>query len=47
MKIEYIIWTIVTVLALLWYIIITTIVAFKGAKNIKEMLADLKRRHES
>ena len=47
MKTEYIIWTIISVLALLWYIIITTMVAFKGAKNIKEMLADLKRKHES
>ena len=47
MKTEYIIWTIISVLALLWYIIITTIVAFKGAQNIKEMLADLKRKHES
>ena len=47
MKTEYIIWTIISVLALLWYIIITAIVAFKGAKNIREMLADLKRKHES
>ena len=47
MKTEYIIWTIISVLALLWYIIITTMVAFKGAKNIREMLAELKRKHES
>jgi hypothetical protein len=47
MKTEYIIWTIVSVCALLWYIIITSIVAFRGAKNIKEMLAELKRKHDS
>ena len=47
MKTEYVIWTIVSVLSLLWYIVITIMVAFKGAKNIKEMLADLKRKHDS
>lgn len=47
MKTEYVVWTIITVLALLWYIIITIMVAFKGAKNIKDMLAGLKRKHEA
>lgn len=39
-------WFILTVAALIWYSSITIYVSFKGARDIREMLARLKKRGE-
>ncbi|MEX0288326.1 MAG: hypothetical protein AB3N14_04385 [Flavobacteriaceae bacterium] len=41
---EYWFWTILYVLIILWYIIVTLVVAIGGWKNIKEMITVLKNK---
>jgi len=42
---EHWIWWLLTVAAIGWYFTITVYVAFKGARDIKNMLRDLKADH--
>lgn len=39
-------WFILTMAAMIWYIVITAYVAFKGVGDIKEMLKNLSDKHE-
>lgn len=39
-------WFILTILAVLWYSIVTVYVAFKGVGDIKEMLTNLKNKNQ-
>ena len=38
---QHLFWTISSFLIILWYIVVTIIVAFKGGNDIKEMLKKL------
>lgn len=40
---KYPVWTIVCFLTILWYIIVTLIVSFKGGADIKSLLKDLQK----
>ncbi|MBW7892630.1 MAG: hypothetical protein H3C48_16710 [Chitinophagaceae bacterium] len=40
---KYPVWTIVCFLTILWYIIVTLIVSFKGGADIKNLLKDLQK----
>ena len=40
----FIFWTILCFVTVLWYIIVTAIVAYRGAKDIKNMIQSLKEK---
>ena len=41
---EYWFWTIFSLLTIVWYIVVTIVVAFKGGQDIKEMIRRLSKR---
>ncbi|MBP9900446.1 MAG: hypothetical protein IT579_13525 [Verrucomicrobia subdivision 3 bacterium] len=44
---KHLIWFILTIACVIWYIAITWYVAFRGAKDIKEMLAQLRNKQQA
>lgn len=40
--ISFWIWTIISFLVIIWYILVTIIVSFRGGKDIRQMLESLK-----
>jgi hypothetical protein len=40
----FVFWTILCFVTIIWYIIVTAIVAYRGAKDIKNMIESLKEK---
>lgn len=38
-------WSLFVLLVLIWYILVTAIVAYRGGKDIRNMIHDLEKQH--